>query len=205
MFNSNDARQVLMDCTNDSYAFFGNNQSLQNKNENELRTMAVNKGLINVFQPNLSKENLINLLTNENKNEEIPIYMKNSVWNHYIGKEVGEYPCLLCQVTIITQANFQCGYGNPISKGGIRTLDNLLPICDRCNLSKGTRTINEYLQSINKTRMLFLSEKMKNITENCILDPEIIKTRSMNIFSSNNVNLSDEKICRTIATNSMLW
>ena len=46
---------------------------------------------------------------------------------------------------------------------------------------------------------------MKNITENCILDPEIIKTRSMNIFSSNNVNLSDEKICRTIATNSMLW
>lgn len=129
-----------------------------------------------------------------------PAYIKSSVWNHYIGKEIGEHPCLLCGVSI-TQSDFQCGYGTPICRGGTTTLENLLPICNKCNSTKGSKTIEEFSRHIGRTRMLFLYEKMKIVMENCILDLEIIKARSTNF----NILKFDEQICRIIATNSMLW
>jgi len=35
--------------------------------------------------------------------------------------------------------DFQCGHNVPESKGGSTTLQNLVPICSRCNLSMGSQ------------------------------------------------------------------
>ena len=144
----------------------------------------------------------LNKFSFQNNNEEIPMFLKNSVWDEYIGKEMGEHQCLLCHTNVILQRDFQCAYGIPLSKGGSRALNNMLPVCDNCNIKKGDKTIDAYLKTINKQRLLILPEKLKKIAENCILDPEIIKQRSINMFY---FNLSDEQICRIIAVNPMLW
>lgn len=41
--------------------------------------------------------------------------------------------------------DFECGHNVPESKGGKTTLDNLVPICARCNRSMGDRySIDEW-------------------------------------------------------------
>ena len=170
------------------------------KNDSELQSMAIRENLVNVFSPQLSKQELIKtLVVGFKKRKNITSYTKNKIWDMYIGKEVGQHPCLLCKSVIINQLNFQCSYGIPKIKGGADTVNNLLPICNKCDLDKGcSRTISEYMQNIGKTRMQFLYEKMKNINDNCILSNEILNSR-------NSIKLTDEQLCRIIATNPMLW
>lgn len=38
----------------------------------------------------------------------------------------------------------------PISRGGTHTIDNLRPSCSKCNKSKGSKTLNEYLEVKNR-------------------------------------------------------
>lgn len=54
-----------------------------------------------------------------------------------------------CRVTwcknTINAFDFQCGHNVPESKGGKTSLDNLVPICCRCNNSMGSQfTIDEW-------------------------------------------------------------
>lgn len=43
--------------------------------------------------------------------------------------------------------DFQCGHNVPESRGGKTTLDNLVPICSRCNMSMGNSyTIDQWNQ-----------------------------------------------------------
>ena len=142
--------EVKMDTSNDNFSFLNKFNSNYNSNYNY----------------------------NSNSNS-IPIFLKNSVWDTYIGKEIGEYCCLLCNINIILQRDFECTFGIPLTKGGSRTLNNILPTCKECNIKKGYRNIDEYLKSINKQRLLVLPEKLKLISENCILDPEIIKKKDV--------------------------
>jgi hypothetical protein len=45
----------------------------------------------------------------------------------------------------MTVFNFHCGHNIPESKGGETDLNNLFPLCDRCNVSMGNRyTIEEW-------------------------------------------------------------
>jgi hypothetical protein len=45
----------------------------------------------------------------------------------------------------INAYNFQAGHNIPESKGGKTSVENLVPICDRCNSSMGDRyTIDEW-------------------------------------------------------------
>lgn len=45
----------------------------------------------------------------------------------------------------ITVFDYECGHNIPESKGGKTTLDNLVPICARCNRSMGDKyTIDEW-------------------------------------------------------------
>lgn len=47
----------------------------------------------------------------------------------------------------ISVFDFTVGHNKPESKGGTTTLDNLLPICQRCNLSMGNKySIDEWIE-----------------------------------------------------------
>ncbi len=69
------------------------------------------------------------------KKEKIPAALREQVWIQKAGR-VFEKKCsiLWCENTI-TAFDFQCGHNIPESKGGKTTLENLIPICSRCNLS----------------------------------------------------------------------
>ena len=71
------------------------------------------------------------------RKQKIPAALREQVWIHRMGR-VFEGKCLTtwCQNTI-TVFDFQSGHDIPESKGGPTTLENLYPLCSRCNLSMG--------------------------------------------------------------------
>ena len=73
--------------------------------------------------------------------------MKRKVWDEHIGKKIGEAKCLCCKITDITQLSFHCGHVIPECKGGELILSNLRPICQNCNLSMGTKNMDDFMKS----------------------------------------------------------
>lgn len=73
------------------------------------------------------------------KKQKIPAAIREATWIKNCGR-VFEHKCLTpwC-LNKITVFEFQAGHNIPESKGGPTTVDNLVPICARCNLSMGDR------------------------------------------------------------------
>jgi hypothetical protein len=76
----------------------------------------------------------------------IPKHIKTLVWNKYIGADIASSKCLSCKQERIENRNFHCGHVLAEAKGGDMTINNLRPICAPCNLSMGTRSMNEFTQ-----------------------------------------------------------
>jgi 5-methylcytosine-specific restriction endonuclease McrA len=82
--------------------------------------------------------------------QKIPKALREQVWIKHFGKKF-ENKCYIdwCK-NIINVYDFQCGHNIPESKGGSTTLDNLHPLCSRCNQSMNdVYTIDEW-QRLNK-------------------------------------------------------
>lgn len=71
------------------------------------------------------------------KKKSIPKALREQVWITYVGNT---FSCD-CKVSWcknkINVFDFHVGHDIPESKGGKTTIDNLKPICSRCNLSMG--------------------------------------------------------------------
>lgn len=75
----------------------------------------------------------------------IPKALREQVWITNLGN-IFEAKCVVvwCQ-NKITVFDFEVGHNLPESKGGATTLENLRPICSRCNKSMGNRySIDEW-------------------------------------------------------------
>jgi 5-methylcytosine-specific restriction endonuclease McrA len=79
------------------------------------------------------------------KKAPIPSALREQIWIRMVGKAFeSKCPIPWCQNTI-TVFDFQAGHNIPESKGGKTVVENLVPICARCNLSMGDRyTIDEW-------------------------------------------------------------
>ena len=79
------------------------------------------------------------------RKQKISIALREAVWIEKMGKVFSaKCPVTWCPNTI-SVFDFQSGHNIPESKGGKTTIDNLVPICSRCNLSMGDRyTIDEW-------------------------------------------------------------
>ena len=80
------------------------------------------------------------------KKKKIPKALAEQVWISRMGHTF-EHKCAVswCR-NRITVFDYECGHNIPESKGGKTTLDNLVPICGRCNRSMGdTYTIDEWV------------------------------------------------------------
>jgi 5-methylcytosine-specific restriction endonuclease McrA len=75
----------------------------------------------------------------------IPKALREQVWIQHMGRLFeGQCRVTWCKNTI-NAFDFQCGHNVPESKGGKTSLDNLVPICCRCNNSMGSQfTIDEW-------------------------------------------------------------
>jgi 5-methylcytosine-specific restriction endonuclease McrA len=74
---------------------------------------------------------------------EIPKGVRIDVWNEYIGKDKLEGKCYVCG-NIIRITDFEVGHNKAVAKGGSDRKENLRPICRKCNLSMGTKSIEAY-------------------------------------------------------------
>ena len=77
----------------------------------------------------------------------IPKAMREQLWIRNCGK-VFEHKCYVdwCD-NIITVFDYHVGHNIPESKGGKLCLENLKPICSRCNHSMGSQyTITEWMK-----------------------------------------------------------
>ena len=79
------------------------------------------------------------------KKQKIPKAMREALWIY----RNPVFFTVKCNTTWcpnkITPFNFQAGHNIPESKGGATSLDNLVTLCSRCNLSMGNRyTFDEW-------------------------------------------------------------
>ena len=81
------------------------------------------------------------------KKKKIPKALAEQVWITAMGHRFDAK----CRVSWCTNRinvfDYECGHNVPESKGGKTTLDNLVPICARCNRSMGDMyTIDEWVR-----------------------------------------------------------
>lgn len=79
------------------------------------------------------------------KKSKIPKALREQVWIRYMGQRFqGKCKVTWCKNNI-SAFDFQCGHNIPESKGGKTCVDNLIPICGRCNISMGSQySIDEW-------------------------------------------------------------
>jgi hypothetical protein len=86
------------------------------------------------------------LMVGKQRKTKIHAALREQVWI----KQYGETFSAKCAVpwcqNRITVFNFQCGHRLAESRGGATTLENLAPICGRCNQSMGTMHMDQWNQ-----------------------------------------------------------
>ena len=71
-------------------------------------------------------------------------------WNTYVGEEIGKTKCICCKTLDITTFDFQCGHIVADSVGGDTSIENLRPICAKCNNDMGAMNMRDFaLQYFN--------------------------------------------------------
>lgn len=75
----------------------------------------------------------------------VPKSVKSAVWNKYIGKEIGQTECLICNEQLIQKDYFSVGHVLAEIHGGPPTVDNLRPICSMCNSSMSTTHMKDFV------------------------------------------------------------
>ena len=93
----------------------------------------------------------------------IPGALREQVWLLHCGDKHFKHKCLVtwCE-NIMTPFMFEVGHNIPESKGGTLDIDNLRPICAKCNRSMGDHyTIDEFSQLSKRTSHLWECFRMK--------------------------------------------
>ena len=96
-------------------------------------------------QPSFKMRNLMRVIPNtslggkKKRKDTISKALREQVWIKHAGR-VFECKCPTewCQ-NMITVFDFESGHDIPESKGGITSVENLFPICGRCNKGMGNR------------------------------------------------------------------
>ena len=155
-----------------------NNISKSENIKTDLKKKQINKKEIN----NKYKQYMSNIKNNSNKfdikmeknktiqinngysKKKIPKKIKEQIWINYNGEKYSAKCAIRWCSTQLNVWNFQAGHNIPESKGGSIEVDNLIPICDRCNLSMSNNyTIDEWNKKGSSTEKIPLYNKIKNI------------------------------------------
>lgn len=123
--------------------------------QNKLNNKEEEERIANIIRQNQSINNVVikNTETVESlqvekavhiKRKKIPKHIKTLVWKEYMGDNITIGKCVCCKKENIEITNFHCGHVIAESKGGDLTIKNLRPVCAPCNLSMGTRSMNEF-------------------------------------------------------------
>jgi len=82
---------------------------------------------------------------------QIPKRIRKEVWEHHIGKQyTGKCSVIWCNNRLEALDSWHIGHNKPWIDGGENEIKNLYPLCSQCNLSMGTKTIDEFNKEIKK-------------------------------------------------------
>lgn len=79
------------------------------------------------------------------RRKKIPKRIRDMVWETYIGSNLSAHRCFCCKKEMIWNTNFHCGHIVPASRGGKASVENLRPICARCNLSMSDQDMKSFI------------------------------------------------------------
>lgn len=116
--------------------------------------MSLNSYLSTIFD---DTKNSVELINNKSivkpeqpiirRRRHLPVSVRDSVWNHYIGEDINKHRCLCCKKVLITNRQFQVGHVISVKDGGTDEISNLRPICPPCNHSMGTKNMIDFVKS----------------------------------------------------------
>ena len=132
-------------------------------NDNEYKCSTLNNGpeikkclsnLLSIEEKLKFKLSQVNkpILVTQVKKKKINDSLKTSVWNKYIGTSIGETDCYCCGNSKISQRDFHAGHVIAESTGGETNLENLRPICSKCNQSMGIENMRLFMKKNYPTR-----------------------------------------------------
>jgi 5-methylcytosine-specific restriction endonuclease McrA len=108
------------------------------------------------FRLQASKLKLKYILYNfnqESKRKSIPAPIKKMMWEKYVSKELRMGKCFCCQDKDILETDCHAGHVISDKDGGRVELDNLRPICAKCNLSMGSENMYQFIVKYNMWNM----------------------------------------------------
>lgn len=93
----------------------------------------------------MAKSGTISPLATAVNKAKIPKALREQVWRKHMGDQFKSKCVVTWCTNTINVFDFEVGHNIPESKGGVTLLENLRPICSRCNKSMGARyTIDEW-------------------------------------------------------------
>ena len=66
------------------------------------------------------------------------------MWKNFFGKDYNEHNCPICNLTLISIIKFEVGHIISLANCGDNNIENLKPICEKCNRSMGVKNMEEY-------------------------------------------------------------
>lgn len=72
----------------------------------------------------------------------IPVHIRRAVWEQAFSTLYGNCPCCQDKINAFT---FEVGHIHAHTNGGSINLDNLKPICNKCNKSMGSMNMTEFI------------------------------------------------------------
>ncbi len=96
---------------------------------------------------------VVNVLpTRSTRKQTIPKALREAVWITHAGRTFDKKCLTPWCPNMMSVFDFQTGHNIPESKGGPTTIDNLVPICSRCNVSMSNNyTFKEWSDKYKKT------------------------------------------------------
>jgi hypothetical protein len=64
-------------------------------------------------------------------------WFRDDIWLHHVGS-LKESKCPCCQIRVISREAFSAGHIQAESRGGVSSIENIVPICDECNGRMGS-------------------------------------------------------------------
>jgi|ERR1035437_3573496 5-methylcytosine-specific restriction endonuclease McrA len=105
-----------------------------------------NKAVFAIKTKAYRKENMDSILLSNRQREKriskFPKIQQSEVNQLLINND---HKCFYCKVGVKRGINLHLDHKMPLSRGGAHTIDNLVPSCATCNLRKGTKTPEEFL------------------------------------------------------------
>jgi len=105
-----------------------------------------NKDKISLSQKKYRESNIKSILF---RNRLRKLKLKNKIKTIDINNLLIKYNHCCCYCGISIKNNLHIDHKIPLSRGGQHSIDNLVPSCKKCNLSKGSKLIEEWKKNDN--------------------------------------------------------